>query len=188
VSLCTDHSSFDRKLVAAASTGVGTVLKLALRHRKSKFDRLLLPTTPQAHTFKRIQSVGRQVPGLGVNFNHIPLNAPQQCPFHRSYHRDSAMRTDGNPRVRYRNETSVAVYDAWMAVVLKDRQGRVLWSGKLKPRFYGSQYVSDNIVNQVIHHVVGALRKQDVRISSTRKPATCGIHCLPRDRRSARCW
>jgi len=147
VSLCTDHSSFDRKLVAAASTGVGTVLKLALRHRKSKFDRLLLPTTPQAHTFKRIQSVGRQVPGLGVNFNHIPVNARQRCPFHRSY----------------RNETSVAVYDAWMAVVLKDRQGRVLWSGKLKPRFYGSQYVSDNIVNQVIHHVVGALRKQDVR-------------------------
>ena len=33
---------------------------------------------------------------LGVNFNHIPVNAPQQCPFHRSYHRDGAMRTDGN--------------------------------------------------------------------------------------------
>jgi catalase len=31
---------------------------------------------------------------LGVNFNHIPVNAPQ-CPF-RSYHRDGAMRTDGN--------------------------------------------------------------------------------------------
>ena len=31
---------------------------------------------------------------LGVNFNHIPVNAPQ-CPFH-SYHRDGAMRTDGN--------------------------------------------------------------------------------------------
>src|SRR3981189_1614191 len=31
---------------------------------------------------------------LGVNFNHIPVNAPQ-CPFH-SYHRDGRMRTDGN--------------------------------------------------------------------------------------------
>src|SRR3546814_11339257 len=31
---------------------------------------------------------------LGVNFNHIPVNAPK-CPF-RSYHRDGAMRTDGN--------------------------------------------------------------------------------------------
>ncbi len=31
---------------------------------------------------------------LGVNFNHIPVNMPK-CPFH-SYHRDGAMRTDGN--------------------------------------------------------------------------------------------
>ena len=31
---------------------------------------------------------------LGVNFNHIPVNAPR-CPF-RSFHRDGAMRTDGN--------------------------------------------------------------------------------------------
>src|SRR5260370_26571738 len=31
---------------------------------------------------------------LGINFNHIPVNAPQ-CPF-RSYHRDGKMRTDGN--------------------------------------------------------------------------------------------
>jgi len=31
---------------------------------------------------------------LGVNFNHIPVNAPQ-CPF-TSYHRDGKMRTDGN--------------------------------------------------------------------------------------------
>ncbi len=31
---------------------------------------------------------------LGVNFNEIPVNAPK-CPFH-SYHRDGAMRTDGN--------------------------------------------------------------------------------------------
>ena len=31
---------------------------------------------------------------LGVNHNHIPVNAPK-CPFH-SYHRDGAMRVDGN--------------------------------------------------------------------------------------------
>jgi catalase len=31
---------------------------------------------------------------LGVNFNLIPVNAPK-CPYH-SYHRDGAMRTDGN--------------------------------------------------------------------------------------------
>ena len=31
---------------------------------------------------------------IGVNFNHIPVNAPQ-CPVH-SYHRDGSMRTDGN--------------------------------------------------------------------------------------------
>ena len=31
---------------------------------------------------------------LGANFNQIPVNAPR-CPF-RSYHRDGAMRTDGN--------------------------------------------------------------------------------------------
>ncbi|MBW9051073.1 catalase [Rhizobium mesosinicum] len=31
---------------------------------------------------------------LGVNFNHIPVNAPR-CPVH-SYHRDGQMRTDGN--------------------------------------------------------------------------------------------
>ncbi len=31
---------------------------------------------------------------LGVNHHHIPVNAPR-CPFH-SYHRDGAMRTDGN--------------------------------------------------------------------------------------------
>jgi catalase len=31
---------------------------------------------------------------LGVNHHHIPVNAPK-CPFH-SYHRDGAMRIDGN--------------------------------------------------------------------------------------------
>lgn len=73
----------------------------------------------------------------------------------------AAMRIVGyynsNPRIRYRNATSVPVYDAKMSLVLKDTQGRVLWSGILKPRFWGSQYVSDNIVNQAAHHVVEEL-------------------------------
>ena len=47
---------------------------------------------------------------LGVNFNHIPVNAPK-CPFH-SYHRDGAMRTDGNlgATVSY-NPNSNGVWD-----------------------------------------------------------------------------
>jgi catalase len=32
---------------------------------------------------------------LGVNHHQIPVNAPR-CPFHHSFHRDGAMRTDGN--------------------------------------------------------------------------------------------
>ncbi|AJE98948.1 catalase [Pandoraea apista] len=32
---------------------------------------------------------------LGVNHNAIPVNAPK-CPFHNSFHRDGAMRVDGN--------------------------------------------------------------------------------------------
>src|SRR5690606_21912119 len=32
---------------------------------------------------------------LGVNHHLIPVNAPR-CPFHNSFHRDGAMRTDGN--------------------------------------------------------------------------------------------
>lgn len=32
---------------------------------------------------------------LGVNHGQIPVNAPR-CPFHNSYHRDGAMRVDGN--------------------------------------------------------------------------------------------
>ena len=32
---------------------------------------------------------------LGVNHHQIPVNAPK-CPFHNSFHRDGAMRTDGN--------------------------------------------------------------------------------------------
>jgi hypothetical protein len=64
---------------------------------------------------------------------------------------------NSNPRVRYRNSASVRVYDAKMTVELEDKQGRVLWSGKLKPRFWGSQYVSDNVVNQAARHVADVL-------------------------------
>ena len=68
---------------------------------------------------------------------------------------------NSNPRIRYRNSASVAVYDARMTVELEDRQGRPLWSGNLKPRFWGSQYVSDNVVNQVSRHVIEVLRQRE---------------------------
>jgi len=73
----------------------------------------------------------------------------------------AAMRLVGyynsNPRIRYRNSASVPVYDARMTVELEDKQGRILWSGKLKPRFWGSQCVSDNVVNQAARHVADVL-------------------------------
>jgi hypothetical protein len=65
-----------------------------------------------------------------------------------------------NPRIRYRNSASVPVYDVKMTVELEDKQGRRLWSGKLKPRFWGSQYVSDNVVNQAAQHVEATLRER----------------------------
>jgi len=47
---------------------------------------------------------------LGINFNHMPVNAPQ-CPFH-SYHRDGKMRTDGNlGRTLMFNPNSVGLWD-----------------------------------------------------------------------------
>ncbi len=66
---------------------------------------------------------------------------------------------NSNPRIRYRNSTSVPVYDAKMTVELEDKQGRSLWSGNVKPRFWGSQYVSDNVVNQAARHVADVLRE-----------------------------
>ena len=65
---------------------------------------------------------------------------------------------NSNPRVRYRNSASVAVYDAKMELRLDDRSGHRVWIGYLKPRFWGSQYVSDNVVNQAARHVTDALR------------------------------
>ncbi len=65
---------------------------------------------------------------------------------------------NSNPRIRYRNSASVAVYDAKMMVRLEDGQGRSLWLGNLKPHFWGSQYVSDNVVNQAARHAADVLR------------------------------
>ncbi len=67
---------------------------------------------------------------------------------------------NSNPRIRYRNSTSVPVYDAKMTAELDDKQGRSLWSGNLKPRFWGSQHVSDNVVNQAARHVEATLRER----------------------------
>ncbi len=65
---------------------------------------------------------------------------------------------NSNPRIRYRTSADVPVYDAKMTVELEDKEGRCLWSGALKPRFWGSQYVSDSIVNQAARHVSDILR------------------------------
>lgn len=46
---------------------------------------------------------------LGVNHHQIPVNAPR-CPFH-SYHRDGAMRTDGNQGGRLSYEPNS--YEEW---------------------------------------------------------------------------
>jgi hypothetical protein len=63
-----------------------------------------------------------------------------------------------NPRIQYSTSGDVPVYDARMTVVLEDSHGRPIWSGNLKPRFWGSQYVCDNVVNQAARHVSEALR------------------------------
>jgi len=68
---------------------------------------------------------------------------------------------NSNPRIRYRNSTSVPVYDAKLTAVLDDKQGRSLWSGNLKPHFWDSQYVSDNVVNQAARHIVAVLRDRE---------------------------
>ncbi len=68
---------------------------------------------------------------------------------------------NSNPRVRYRNSASAPVYDSKMSLVIADGQGRCLWFGTLKPRFWGSQYVSDNVVNQAAQHVVDVLRQRE---------------------------
>lgn len=77
----------------------------------------------------------------------------------------AAMRLVGyynsNPRIRYRNSTTVPVYDAKMTAELEDKRGRNLWSGNLKPRFWGSQYVADNVVNQATRHIVTVLRDRE---------------------------
>jgi catalase len=62
---------------------------------------------------------------LGVNFNHIPVNAPK-CPFH-SYHRDGVMRTDGNlgATPNYWPNSK----DAWIARDPRLAEPPLEWSG-----------------------------------------------------------
>ena len=66
---------------------------------------------------------------------------------------------NSNPRIRYRNSTIIPVYDAKMTAELEDKRGGSLWSGNLKPRFWGSQYVSENVVNRATRHIVTVLRE-----------------------------
>lgn len=75
-----------------------------------------------------------------------------------------------NPRVRYRNSSSVPVYNAKMTLEFDNELGRCLWSGKVKPRFWGSQYVSDNVVNQVAQRISRFLQSEK---NEQRNPPTC---------------
>jgi hypothetical protein len=65
-----------------------------------------------------------------------------------------------NARSRFRMGRTEAVFDAKMVVEVDDSQGRILWSGRLKPRFWGSQYVSDNVVNLAARRVADVLRQK----------------------------
>lgn len=65
-----------------------------------------------------------------------------------------------NPRIRYRTSRDVPVYSATLSLTLKDRQGNVLWSASFKPKFWGSQYVSDNVTNQAACHLKKAVQSR----------------------------
>jgi hypothetical protein len=56
-------------------------------------------------------------------------------------------------RNRYRTSGDTPVYTARLSLSLTNRQGNVLWSASFKPRFWGSQYASDNVTNQAICHL-----------------------------------
>jgi hypothetical protein len=58
-----------------------------------------------------------------------------------------------SPRIRYRTSRDVPVYAATLSLTLKDRQRNILWSASFRPRFWGSQYVSDNVTNQAACHL-----------------------------------
>lgn len=64
----------------------------------------------------------------------------------------------GNRRPSYLNRNCFPAYDAKMMLKLEDSRGQTLWLGKLKPRFWGSQYISDNVVNQAAKHIVEVLQ------------------------------
>ena len=53
-----------------------------------------------------------------------------------------------NPRILYRTSADVPVYDAKMTLELEDVRGHIMWSANLKPRFWGSQYISANLTKQ----------------------------------------
>jgi hypothetical protein len=55
-----------------------------------------------------------------------------------------------DPRIRYRTSNDTPVYTARLSLSLTNRQGNILWSASFKPRFVGSQYVSDNVTNQAV--------------------------------------
>ena len=69
---------------------------------------------------------------------------------------DAAMRVVGyrsNPHIRDRTNADVPIYDAKMTLELKDVHGQSLWCANIKPRFWGSQYISDNLTKQAAKQI-----------------------------------
>ena len=59
-----------------------------------------------------------------------------------------------NPRVRYRNSDSRAVYGGYLSVELTDKDGEPLWSYLATPRRFDSD-INRNLASQIVVRLVG---------------------------------
>jgi hypothetical protein len=64
-----------------------------------------------------------------------------------------------NLRPGYLNRNCSKSYGAKMEMVLKDRNGRILWSSRLSPGFWGSDNPFENVVNQAAKRVCDSLHQ-----------------------------
>lgn len=63
-----------------------------------------------------------------------------------------------NLRPSYLNRNCLEAFDVDMTLHLVDQNGRSLWSGELKPRFWGSDNPFNNVVNQAANRVLKLMR------------------------------
>jgi hypothetical protein len=64
-----------------------------------------------------------------------------------------------NLRPSYLNHNCSKSYGAKMEMVLEDSSGRILWSGTLSPRFWGSDNPFENVVKQAAMRVYDSLHQ-----------------------------